>query len=63
MWQDDIVEEIHRVREAYARSLNDDLDVIFEDLRQREAISGREVVNLALDHNKKGHEQAHHAQP
>lgn len=46
MWTDEIVEEIHQIREAYAKSFNDDLDAIFADLRQKEAESGREVVTL-----------------
>lgn len=47
MWTDEIVEEIHRIREDYAKSFNDDLDAIFADLRKKEAESGREVVNLS----------------
>ena len=47
MWTDEIVEEIHQIREAYAKSFNYDLDAIFEDLRKKEAESGREVVNLS----------------
>ncbi|AFY60669.1 hypothetical protein [Synechococcus sp. PCC 6312] len=47
MWQDEIVEEIHQIREAYAKSFNYDLDAIFEDLRKKEAASGREVVSLS----------------
>ncbi len=47
MWTDEIVEEIHQIREAYAKSFNYDLDAIFADLRKKEAESGREVVNLS----------------
>ena len=47
MWKDEIVEEIHQIREAYAKSLNYDLDAIFEDLRKKEAESGRKVVSLS----------------
>lgn len=47
MWKDEIVEEIHRIREEYAKSFNDDLDAIFEDLRKKQAESGREIVNLS----------------
>ncbi|NJN90807.1 MAG: hypothetical protein HC878_10835 [Leptolyngbyaceae cyanobacterium SL_5_14] len=47
MWKDEIVEEIHRIREEYAKSFNYDLDAIFEDLRKKQAESGREVVNLS----------------
>ena len=47
MWTDEIVEEIHKIREAYAKSFNYDLDAIFADLRKKESESGREVVNLS----------------
>lgn len=47
MWKDKIVEEIHQIREAYAKSFDYDLDAIFEDLRKKEAQSGREVVSLS----------------
>ena len=47
MWTDEIVEEIHQIREAYAKSFNYDLDTIFADLRKKQAESGREVVNLS----------------
>ena len=46
MFHDEIVEEMHRIREEYAKSFNYDLDAIFADLRKKEAASGREVVNL-----------------
>lgn len=47
MWIDQIVEEIRRIREEYARSFEYDLDAIFADLRQKEAKSGQEVVTLS----------------
>lgn len=47
MWKDEIVEEIHRIREEYAKSFNYDLDAIFADLRKKEAESGRKVVTLS----------------
>jgi hypothetical protein len=47
MWTDEIVEEIHRIREEYAKSFNYDLDAIFADLRKKQAESGREVVNIS----------------
>ncbi len=46
MYQDAIVEEIHRIREEYSRSLNHDLRAIFADLQRQQAESGRQVVNL-----------------
>jgi hypothetical protein len=46
MFHDEIVEEIHRIREEYSRSFNHDLKAIFADLQKQQAESGREVVNL-----------------
>jgi hypothetical protein len=45
-WKDEIVEEVRTAREAYARRFNFDLDAIFEDLKQRQASSGRKVVSF-----------------
>ncbi len=47
MFQDEIVEEIRRIREEYSRSFNHDLKAIFADLQKQQAESGREVVNLS----------------
>ncbi len=47
MWEDEIVEEIHRIREEYAKSFNYDLNAIFADLRKKQQESGKEVVNLS----------------
>jgi hypothetical protein len=49
MWQDPIVEEVRRVREAYAKRFNYDLEAIFKDLKIKEEqarASGRLVVKL-----------------
>jgi hypothetical protein len=47
MLQDEIVEEIHRIREEYSRSFNHDLKAIFADLQKQQSESGREVVSLS----------------
>jgi hypothetical protein len=47
MGSDEIVEEIHRIRDEYAKSFNYDLDAIFADLRKKESESGKQVVNLS----------------
>lgn len=47
MWQDEIVEEIHQIREEYAKSFNYDLDAMFADLQKKQAESGKEVVRLS----------------
>jgi hypothetical protein len=47
MCKDEIVEQIHQIRDNYAKSFNYDLNAIFEDLRKKQAESGREVVTLS----------------
>jgi hypothetical protein len=47
MYQDAIVEEIHRIREEYSRSFDHNLKAIFADLQKQQAESGRAVVNLS----------------
>ena len=44
--RDEIVEEVRRVREAYAEKFHFDLEAIFQDLKERERASGREYVTL-----------------
>ncbi|WP_124973998.1 hypothetical protein [Aphanothece sacrum] len=50
MFHDEIVQEIHRIREEYSRSFNHDLKAIFVDLQKEQAESGREVVTLSRKH-------------
>jgi hypothetical protein len=47
MFQDEIVEEIHRIREEYSEAFNHDLKAIFADLQKQQLESGREVVSLS----------------
>ncbi len=47
MFQNEIVDEIHRVREEYSRSFNHDLKAIFADLQKQKTESGREFVSLS----------------
>jgi hypothetical protein len=49
MWKDEIVEEIHRIREEYAKSFSYDLNAIFADLRKKQEESGRKVVTLSRE--------------
>lgn len=46
MWKDEIVEEVHRVREEYAAKFHHDIDAMYEDIKRREAESGREFVSF-----------------
>jgi hypothetical protein len=53
MWKDEIVEEIHKHREEYAKSFNYDLHAIVEDLRRKQAISGKQIISKPLKEPKK----------
>ncbi len=44
MFDDPIVEEIRRIRHAYAAQFNNDLSLIFEDLCRLQRESGRNYV-------------------
>jgi hypothetical protein len=44
MWRDPIVEEIHRVRDEQAEKFGYDLHAICEDVRKKQATSGRKLV-------------------
>ena len=46
-WTDPIVEEVRRIRHEYAARLHFDLDAIYQDLKSREAASGRTYVDLS----------------
>ncbi|MCP9493118.1 MAG: hypothetical protein MSG64_01550 [Pyrinomonadaceae bacterium MAG19_C2-C3] len=48
MWKDKIVEDIHRIREEYAASFNHDLNLIYEDIKQKEREGGREVISAPV---------------
>lgn len=46
MWEDEIVEEVRRVRQAHAAAHDYDLRRIFDDLKRKEEASGREIVSF-----------------
>jgi hypothetical protein len=48
MYKDPIVEEIHKYREEYAKSLNYDLKAIFDDIRKKQIASGRKFIKLPI---------------
>lgn len=48
MYQDPIVAAIHQYREEYARSLNYDLNAIFQDLRKKQVASNRTFIRLPI---------------
>ncbi len=46
MWKDEIVEEIHRIREEYAAKFDHNIDTIYKDIRRQQAESEREFVSF-----------------
>lgn len=44
VWNDPIVEEIHRIREEIMQEHDNDLHKLFKHLRERQRESGRKVV-------------------
>lgn len=53
VYENKILEEIRAYREEYARSFNYDLEAIVDDLRQKQAASGRKFVKLPIKRNNK----------
>ena len=49
--KDEIIYEIHKFREAYAKKFNYDLDLIYNDLKLKEKESGRKYVSLSKKGN------------
>ena len=46
MLDDPIVEEIHKIRDEYAKKFNYDLDAIGADLMKQQKASGRKLVSF-----------------
>ena len=46
MWNDPIVEEVRKVREAHAKKFNYDLQAIVADLKKQQKAGGKEFVTL-----------------
>jgi hypothetical protein len=45
MWEDPVVDELHRMREHHAKSLDYDFAKIFADWQKKQTESGRILVN------------------
>ncbi|MCC5632113.1 hypothetical protein [Nostoc sphaeroides] len=63
MWQDEILDEIHQIREEHAKSFNYDLEAMFADWQKKQAESGREVVNLSVKRCLTTHWSGHKKDP
>ncbi len=45
MWTDHIVEEIHQIRQEYAKQFNYDWQAMYEDLKAQERNSQQRIVS------------------
>lgn len=48
MYQDKILEEIHKNREEYAKSFNYDLNAIFQDLKSKQSSHVHKIAKLKI---------------
>jgi len=48
MWKDEILDESHKYREEYAKSFNYNLHALVDDLRTKQAASGRQIISVPL---------------
>ena len=46
MWEDEIVEEVRKVRDEYAARFDYDLEAIYNDIKEQEKQSRRKFVSL-----------------
>lgn len=49
MWEDPIVAELHKIREAHAAQFNYDVKAIVKALRHQQRLNKRKVVSFAED--------------
>ncbi|MGK7957725.1 MAG: hypothetical protein AB4063_21105 [Crocosphaera sp.] len=49
MWQDEVLEEIYKIREEHAKSFNYNLRKMCEDLRQKQIKTERKVITQPLN--------------
>lgn len=63
MWRDEILEEIHKIREEHAKAFNYNLQAICDDLRQRQAESGRQIISSPLKHPRQRQQPNNSEQP
>lgn len=48
MWKDEVLQEIYKIREEHAKAFNYDLKAICDDLRRKQAESGRKIISTPL---------------
>ena len=50
---DPVVEKIHKIREKYAAEFDYDIDLMFEDLREKQLQSKRRIVSFVKNKKEK----------
>ncbi|WP_204151000.1 hypothetical protein [Leptolyngbya sp. CCY15150] len=63
MWSDEILEEIHTIREEHAKAFNYDLQAICDDLRRKQAASGRQIISSPLKQPRQRRQPNNTVQP
>ena len=48
MYKNEILEEIHKHREEYAKSFDYDLNAIFQDLKNKQKLHTQRIVELPI---------------
>ncbi|HAN75002.1 MAG TPA: hypothetical protein DCQ63_12510 [Planktothrix sp. UBA8402] len=48
MWHDEVLAEIYKYREEYAKSFDYNLHAIVEDLEKKQAASGRQIISTPI---------------
>lgn len=46
MWEDEVLEELYKIREEHAKAFDYDFHAIFADWQQRQVKSGKKLVSL-----------------
>lgn len=52
MWQDPIIEEIHKIRQEHAAKFNFDLQAIVRHYQEQQKQSGRTIVSFVKPNKK-----------
>jgi hypothetical protein len=53
MWEDEVLEELYKIREEHSKAFNYDFNAIFADWQKRQESSGKKLVSLesTTNHN------------
>ena len=63
MWNDEVLVEIHKIREEHAKAFHYDLQAICDDLRRKQAESGRQIISSPLKQPRQRQQHNNAVQP